>query len=199
MGKGQGFESGDWIKTGLSIAAATAGAVMAGPAGAAAGWQLGSTGGDFLTGATGMEKSGSGVAGLTQKVGDVGSMVGGGMSVAKDGGQAASQMWNETGATGASLLTPKAGVSASDAISGFSKASEKTDLFGAVSKALELGNAASGLFGTNNNYKSAESNLQPMQMNVQHPSMMPISMNQVVAASLMNPASQNRLAFRGRM
>jgi hypothetical protein len=205
MGKGEGSGSGDWTKLGMSIGGAAIGSLIAPGVGTAAGWQLGSMGGDILSGSTGMKETGGGVAGMGQTVGNLGSSVAGmtsgssvtpqadatkGFSGITSYGDTAKDVGG-TNAWGQALGSGK-GVPTIPTENGYGKLGDlltkSMDTAGSIMKAPE-------------GQDSSQGNLQPMQMTAAPQMAAPNNLSSVIAAQLMNPAAQNRIAFQrpGRM
>ena len=213
MGKGQGSEMGDWVQLGTSAAGAVAGAYFGGPQGAKMGWDIGSSAGQVANKTTGMQSSGQGIAGKAQGFGNTASGAVG----------AASGISGMTSANPS--VTPK--VDASKGFSGVTSYGDTAKDVGGTNawgQALGAGKGnptipTEGGFGKLGDLitKSMDtagsimkmpqgggaegSNLQPMTMTPAPQMAAPQNLSSVIAAQLMNPAAQNRLAYMhpGRM
>jgi len=206
MGKGEG---GDWMQLATSVGGAIAGTMIGGPAGGAMGWQLGSQGGQLLNGTTGMQSSGEGVAAIGQKAGNIGATA---LNVGTAAGSGTAKGTSSEGFSGivSSPYSDGMDVSGTDVggtnawgqalgrgkgnptiptENGFSKLNslitKSMDTAGAITKSQDSG----------------QGDLQAMQMAPVGQMASPMNLTSVLAAQLMNPAAQNRIAFMhpGRM
>jgi len=205
MGKGEGSGSGDWVKIGTSIAGAIGGAVIGGPAGAAVGWQVGSMGGDLVSGTTGMESTGKGVAGIGQTAGNVGSS-----AMSMGAGSAATPATDASkGFSGITSYGDTAkdvgGTNAWGQALGAGKGNPTVPTEGGFGKLGQIMaksmDTAGSIMQAPQGQDASQGNLQPMTMSATPQMAAPMGLSSVIAAQLMNPAAQNRIAYQrpGRM
>lgn len=206
-----GDKSGDYVQMGTSTVGAIAGGYFGGPQGAKLGWDIGGAVGGMANKTTGMESGGDGLASKGLKMGNTASTAYGGASMAS-GAMGAGTSGTVTGAKGGTYdtVTNKSGTFLTP--DSLSKANSANGLTGAANPTIPtengygklgdiIGKAMDTAGSVMKSPDSGVNGLQPMQMQMPNQMAAPMNLSQVLAAQLMNPASQNRLAFQhpGRM